>query len=356
MIDINLIEITQPIGTFYVGKIDSSVLINISRVNRRVDNHDNGIQRDLQNDRVKEIANYCKDPDAAFPTPIVISINSEKSNSLMEQVNGSIYKFSFDPEMTSAEILDGQHRVEGIKRATDFETELMVAIMFDLTEEEKAYVFSTINSNQKKVDKSLIYDLFEISTGRSPLKTCHDIARSMNSSQGSPFYKKLKMLGKKQNTTEVLSQGMFVTHLVRLISKNPQSDEISIKNEEDLLPDSNLIFRNYFIENKDEIILKILTNYFGAVSISFNKEWNNEKYILAKSTGYGALLKALPVFYSAGIKRKTLTYEFFLEIFKNIKEEFYKNKKSLTSEQFGSGEQAQTTLANLFIKFSNLND
>ena len=102
--------------------------------------------------------------------------------------------------------------------------------MFDLTEEEKAYIFSTINSNQAKVDKSLIYDLFELSTERSPLKTCHYIARIMNSKEDSPFYQRLKMLGKKENELSTLSQGTFVKGLVDLISKQPQKDMILIKN------------------------------------------------------------------------------------------------------------------------------
>ena len=97
----------------------------------------------------------------------------------------------------------------------------MVVVMFDLTEEEKAYIFSTINSNQTKVDKSLIYDLFELSKTRSPHKTCHEIARIMNSDKNSPFYGKLKMLGKKSDKTAILSQGTFVNYLCRLMSNKP---------------------------------------------------------------------------------------------------------------------------------------
>ena len=73
---IMIMEINQPIGSFYVGKIDSSVLIQISKVSRRSNN--SGTQRELQENRVKEIAKYCEDPDATFPTPVVISIKSDE--------------------------------------------------------------------------------------------------------------------------------------------------------------------------------------------------------------------------------------------------------------------------------------
>ena len=87
--------------------------------------------------------------------------------------------------------------------------------MFDLTEEEKAYVFSIINSKQTKVSSSLIYDLFSLSQHRSPTKTAHEIARALNRNTESPFYKRLKMLGKKIEGEDkaTLSQGTFVKYL-----------------------------------------------------------------------------------------------------------------------------------------------
>lgn len=81
------------------------------------------------------------------------------------------------------------------KRAVDFN--LPVVLMFNLTMEEKAYVFSIINSTQTKVSMSLIYDLFDLSKTRSFQKTAHEIARSLNKMNNSPFFNRLKMLGKK---------------------------------------------------------------------------------------------------------------------------------------------------------------
>ena len=204
--EIKVIEITQPIGTFFIGKIDSSDLIKSSYVRPRGDNE--GIQRQTSIKREMEIESYCKDPDATFPTPIILSVDSSFCKL---KNNGTLIEYEDDKYIF--EIIDGQHRVGGIKRASisyGFSCELLVVLMFDLTEEEKAYVFSTINSNQAKVDKSLIYDLFELSTKRSPLKTCHYIARIMNSKNTYPFYQRLKMLGKRENGLNTLSQGTFV--------------------------------------------------------------------------------------------------------------------------------------------------
>jgi len=341
-----LIEINQPIGSFYVGKIDSRDLVDISKVVRRKNNI--GTQRELQETRVKEISKYCEDPDATFPTPVVLAIKSDEILELKESSINGIFEMSYNNEVKIAEILDGQHRVEGIKATTGFETEMMIAVMFDLTAEEKAYVFSTINSNQKKVDKSLIYDLFEVSEERSPYKTCHEIARIMNSSEKSPFYNRLKMLGRKNGEMEFLSQGTFVTYLMRMITNTPQEDMINIKNGKKIKENSKFIFRDYFANEKDNIILKILLNYFSAASEVYPKEWNSGEYILTKTTGYGALIKALPILYKEGERISDLSKEFFISKFNKAKEIMIQDGIELTSTHIGSGEQAQNYLASIF--------
>ena len=344
--EIKVIEITQPIGTFYLGKIDSSDLIKGSYVRPRRDNE--GIQRDRSDKRVMEIESYCKDPDATFPTPIILSVDS----SFCKLKNGGTL-IEYNDDNCIFEIIDGQHRVEGISRASSssgFRCELLVVLMFDLTEEEKAYVFSTINSNQAKVDKSLIYDLFELSTKRSPLKTCHYIARIMNSKNTYPFYQRLKMLGKRENGLNTLSQGTFVKGLVELISKNPQEDMICIKNGHKLLPDEKLPLRNLFINENDDIILKILKNYFTAVSIVFEKQWNSNNYILTKTTGYLALMKAFEKFYNFGMEKGRLDEEFFVSVFEKIKNIFEHKGIELTSREFQTGGVGQKSLK---VEFEN---
>jgi DGQHR domain protein len=343
--EIKVIEITQPVGTFYVGKMNSNDLIKSFYVRSR--NQEEGIQRDPLQKRISEIEAYCKDPDAAFPTPIILSLESSKVK--FNENNDTI---EYDNEERLFEILDGQHRVKGIQAAnlnSRFECELLVVLMFDLTEEEKAYVFSTINSNQAKVDKSLIYDLFDLSTERSPLKTCHYIARIMNSQEEYPFYKKLKMLGKKESEGSTLSQGSFVKGLVDLISKNPQKDMIAIKNGENLEEPEGLVFRKLFINEKDDIILKIMKNYFNAVKYTFPNQWESDKYILTKTTGYLGLMKAFPKLYNLGMERKQLDEEFFRDVFKIVQKNLIENNKDFVSDDFHSGAKGQNDLRDFII-------
>lgn len=344
---IDVIEIEQPIGTFYLGKMSSTDILKISNVKRRFEK-ENGIQRELSFSRVKEIATYCNDPDATFPTPIILSVNSSDTEKI---ISNGILKFQFDDEKSFAEILDGQHRVYGIKENSKIELDLVIILMFDLTQEQKAYVFSTINSNQTKVDKSLIFDLFELSEHRSPYKTCHDIARILNSDPNSPFYGRLKMLGKKTSENESLSQGTFVTYLVSLISKEPKKDAIKLKKRWRLKDDPYIPLRNIFLSGNDEVILKILLNYFNAVKDVFSEEWNNpDQYILTKTTGFGALIKSFKTFYINGLNAKTLTYNYFFEQFSEAKNTLNNKNLQLTSKYFPSNEQQQTVLKNYLIE------
>lgn len=346
---INLISVVQPIGTFLVGKMKTEDLLVISYVRRQTIDND-GIQRELDVNRANKIDEYLNDPDATFPTAIIISMSSDDIH--LERIGNDFFKMSFDEtKKESAEVIDGQHRIEGIRKNPSKIEELPIVIMLDMSQEEKAYVFSIINSNQKQVSKSQIYNLFGLYEGRSPTKTCHTIVKSLNSDPKSPFFERVKMLGKKTLDSESISQGMFVDFLLRLMTNNKESDEIKLKNGEELDPNRNLVLRQLFIEGKDEVIYKILLNYFSAIAEVFPDEWNdNESYILTKTTGIGAFCKAFGVAFRKGIEKKELTKAFFLVLMRRTKEHMEKNQLYFDSDMFGSGESAQKRLQEEIIE------
>lgn len=348
-IKIPLMMVTQPIGTFYIGKISASKIINNLSIKRRDKN--NGIQRKLIEKRVNEIKEYSNDKEATFPTPIIISIDKSYSDNLAE-ISQEFFEFNYSEKEVFGEILDGQHRIEGLKYSKKInEFELIVILMFDLTEEEKAYIFTTINSNQRSVPKSLIYDLFELSEKRSPYKTCHEIARLLNDDDKSPFCNRLKMLGIKKSSKESLSQGAFVNELVTLISKNPEKDMRDIQNDIKLEDDEKLPLRYYFINDKDHIIYKIILNMFKAISRIFKDEWDdNEKYVLMRAIGYGAIMKSFPFIYNICKRKKNLTEDYFLEIFEQVKLYLDYYNIELNFEQFEASGKGQNKLKDIIEK------
>lgn len=135
---IRMIEINQPIGTFYIGKMLSTDIVHIAKVSQR--DSSGGHQRQLKNTRAKEIATYCTDPDATFPTPIILAVSEEDFVQIqIPPTDYGIVSFTYDETRKIAEILDGQHRIAGMSVAADKEFELPVVIMFNLREEQKAY-------------------------------------------------------------------------------------------------------------------------------------------------------------------------------------------------------------------------
>lgn len=357
MITLDYIEVRQPIGIFYLCSIEAKTLLKIASVSRRGQQTD-GVQRELSEPRIKKIGEYCSDPDAIFPTPIVVSIN-KNANVKIDEDKHKIIVGSEDTII--GDVIDGQHRLWGIERSSYVDSFMLpVVLMFDLTTEQKAYVFSTINSNQVKVSPSLIYDLFDVAKERSPHKTVHQIARVMNNSESSPFYNRLKMLGKKEANQDnaTLSQGTFAKSILQLISKNPDDDARRIKRGEKLILDNRCPLREYFIEDKDDVINKILMNCFGALKEVFQQEWKvPQKNILWKTTGFRAVVYALPSIIRKGRREKVLTKEFFMLCFSAFKEYLEKEKLTLTSKDFpGGGEQNQKVLAGKIIHaVANLN-
>lgn len=353
MITVSCIKVDQPIGRFYITALPAKVLSNITKVDPRDIDNETGIQRPGKNNRIKEISEYCNDPDATFPTAVVVSVELGKEQYC--QLNEEETSLIIDETQVVGQIIDGQHRLKGLMMSSNIESfDIPVVFMFNLTPRENAYVFSIINSKQTKVNPSHIVDLLSLTDERSPQKTAHEVAKALNSMPESPFYNRLRMLGYNApgQVNATLSQGTFAAQLITLISKNPDEDARKIKRKESLSSDATLPLRDYFINCQDEIILKLMFNCFNAVRNVFPEEYNDsKKYVLWKTTGFSAIIKSFPELYRAGEKGHDLTEVFFAKAFNQVKLLLEEKQISLTGEKFGGGgKQVQQLLAQLIVE------
>ena len=357
MITSKYIKIEQPIGVFYMTVLKASDLAEIVDVNRR-DNEEKkgGVQRWLNKERWTSIRDYTSDTDATFPTPIIVSVYGN-ADVRLEQ-DGAIF-IDCDRYRKLGDVIDGQHRLAGLESSEFIDKfEIPVVLMFNLTLEEKAYVFSIINSTQTKVSMSLIYDLFELSERRSPQKTCHEIARALNKMEDSPLHNRMKMLGKKADGQNMatISQGSFIHFLMPLISKHPEEDSRMMKRGLHLYDEANCPFRKYFLEERDDIILKILTNCLTAMRDVFPDEYNDAPHnIMWKTTGIGGLMKAMPKLYYIGDSENDLSKDFFIKCFAKFKLYMNLKEESLDGQKFtGGGETLQRQYAEYLVDAQNL--
>jgi DGQHR domain-containing protein len=145
-----------------------------------------GIQRPLDDGRVKALSDYVNFADASFPTSIIIALEQDyvtydensKEMTISNCRNGETVP-SIALRML-ARVLDGQHRIAGLSGFKGDQFDLSVTIFVGADIADQAHIFATVNLEQTKVNKSLVYDLYELSRSRSPQKTCHNIAVALD--------------------------------------------------------------------------------------------------------------------------------------------------------------------------------
>lgn len=309
-------ELEQPVGKFYATVVPAQRLLEICQFDFRQIKENNGvkdfmgIQRKLRDDRVSEIRRYIGTVDASFPTSIVISVDERcasfetvegKKNLVLQPYEDPENENFIIPFRAIATIIDGQHRLKAFE-GTEFNWDLAVNIFIGIEEGTQAMIFSKVNLAQTKVNKSLVYDLFALDKGRSPEKTCHEIAVSLNSRQDSPFYKRIKRLGSATDGVfgETLSQATLVRGILPYISKDPMTDR-DIGRRSGFWPDrgqedfERRIFYPFFRQQEDHKILAILINFFSAVSEKWDTAWEDtgRGAMLSKTNGYNALIRYL---------------------------------------------------------------
>ena len=323
-LEVSAFLMSQPIGDFFVAKIKADDLVRISYSDIRTMSNKSevetylGIQRPLNTKRAKEIQSYVKNVDASFPSSIILSL--EESDIEWDERNKKLV-ISYDDENSPAKILDGQHRIAGFmdldsgkpvaeqcyfdKGSVDVPFELIITIFVGLDITEQATIFGTVNIKQTKVSKSLVYDLETYSKSRSPQKTAHDIVIALDRHPKSPFSQRIKRLGLKESSGEILTQAALVEDIIVLISDNAMLDrDVLLRREKSSFSLSReslertgfqdgLVFRNLFIDDKDEEILKIILFFFLEVQDKWPSAWSDSQSIFCKTVGVKGLFRVL---------------------------------------------------------------
>jgi len=260
-----------------------------------------GIQRTLDEKRVKEIKSYVRTEDASFPTSVILAL--ESADVAYDEKNG-IMRIRKDQDV--ARIIDGQHRIAGLVNYEGPQFQLNVTIALDLDLEDQAHMFATINLTHTKVNRSLNYDLYEFAIKRSPQKTCHNTAKLLNTREGSPFHHRIKVLGKATGLgKEYITQAAVVERVIVHISANAiqaMEDRDILRRGQTTLSRATeeqerrgLFFRNMFIDERDEDILLVVWNFFTAVATKWPISWNSaqEGAVLNRSLGFAALTRVM---------------------------------------------------------------
>jgi DNA phosphorothioation-associated DGQHR protein 1 len=331
-LEINCLKVAQPLGDFFVISIPAKTLLEISfsEPMKYIDNSGNvqGSQRPKDEKRLKDIAKYIDSVEMAFPNSIILAANYTENGNISKNKderwrvveNDGIYKLIIPKKIKLAAVIDGQHRLNAFEYVTNqdrfSDLQLVCSIYFDLPVAYQAYVFATINSNQKKVDRSLALEQFgynlddESEKAWTPEKFAVFISRKLNTdSQASPFFHHIKvaplnseiLFANDETISWTVSTATIVDGICNLISSNPKRDRIIMQQKSflkgrsrDLIKDikDNSPLRTLFIEFQDKTIYDTITTFFKTVEETL---WINKKSssYITKTVGIQALFDIL---------------------------------------------------------------
>lgn len=343
---VELIPINQKEETFYLSKMNAETFIHLYTVRPavydfekhtslaksfpeeseyyqhlinedrdKIDKKD--FQREADGGRIKEISEYLKTEDYPF-FPNTIIVNCELINdwaqfevtedSTVEQFFNAADKPEFlsflqrhndkyyliiPLKSKSILVIDGQHRLEGLaKMDKDFRDkyELIIAFIIGYDRSVIATQFYKINYEQKPVNKSLLYQLTgEFSREITEISFMHNVVKILNELEDSPFYGRVKMLGRtpRQLSAEAkrklsISQAFLIDSMIRFVSAKAKGTNYPP------------IFLRYFKNQESQIvIIRAVARFFSAVK-EIKPDWEHpEQSLLSKSMAVGALLKVL---------------------------------------------------------------
>ena len=374
-VELRVIRVKQPIGDFYIASVPSTTLCEITYfdVRRMLKERDVetylGIQRPLSKKRVTELQKYVRTFDACFPTGIILAVEGRCAE-FSEQNGGTLTLRNIPaPDDESepvyyrniAKVLDGQHRIAGLEGLKQAKFEVNVSIFVDIDIEDQAYIFSTVNLAQTKVNPSLALDLFELAKSRSPQKTCHNIAVALDRHEKSPFFQKIKRLGVRTagRLNETLSQAMFVNGILPFITEDPVGDRDTLLRHGRLIrADAKELestpLRNLFIDEKDLLIADIFWNYFDAVRSRWPTAWaaGGEGIMLNRTNGFRALIRVFrPAYRHLVSPGDVPTKEAFLSLFRRAR----LKDEDFNTETFKPGTSGESLLVATLVDQMGLN-
>lgn len=319
MMELKYIPITQKGLTYFLAVSDASNVVDKISVNRRTGSklepiaydllkiEDNireinekkigqGLQRELMKDKVKEITQYLEDDFGLIPNSIILNISDPLGLVIITDNKITIP----EDETVIITALDGQHRIEGIKnfltKNPDIKYEIPLTIFYNTELEFQAYLFSTINSKQTKINKSFLYDLLALTKNQvDEFKLSHEIAYWLNDSEESALKSNFKLLGKG---TGWLSQAAFIDFLLPNIYLSDKKDN------------TNVIFKRYLKEKQYNKIAEFINDYFDAIiNKVYKEEFYSSDYIFRTSFIFGVFMKIMPYAFIVSINLDSFEYD-----------------------------------------------
>jgi DNA phosphorothioation-associated DGQHR protein 1 len=353
MIQLPAIRVAQPLGEFYAVSIPAKTLLEASYaepLRLTLDEKSSagfgfiGGQREKKETRLKEIGNFINTTEAAFPNSIILGANYHQDGTLEEgeakrwsiKKKDGVYELTIPSNAKLARIIDGQHRLDGFQYANPERAEmhLLCAVYLDLPLPYQAYLFATINFNQKKVDRSLAYQLFAFNVEKepaeswSPDKLAVYLSRKLSVDAKSMLSGHIVIAAQDDEVLLNFSEGndwkvstaTIVDGILRLYSAKPQTDRDFLHSfllekgrKRRVLSDDGTPLRSLYLATNDAAIYTAVLNFFSAVQ---NTLWNkvSKNSYIRKTVGIQALFDIMRLALKSFEQEKNISRDHFNKV------------------------------------------
>ncbi|GLX71424.1 DGQHR domain-containing protein [Paenibacillus glycanilyticus] len=275
----------------YLGNVSALSALQITYVKPFDHPSGKGYQRPVDSKRCNDFAKYLSQGDNALFTPILLNAESKWEFTPYDKGRSTYGRLLCKDK---ASLMDGQHRLGGIKRYTqDTHSEINVPFLafHYLDEDEEINLFDTINTKAKGIGISLSKYLHRNSDDISWIST------ELITRGDSPFHFLGTLTGKRSSGRHVTLQNLY--KVIELITKYEKVQALS----------------------KEEKLTLALV-FFNTIKEQFNKEWLDYKdYRLTHIVTLNALaIAGSEVFYKAvGDQKQQIDYSFIMKCVKKLR-------------------------------------
>jgi DNA sulfur modification protein DndB len=259
------ITVKQKEHSFKLTSLPAGLLTRISYAAvRRKDDEAGAVQRVLNGARISGIKDFAIRL-GDFPASIVLNWNS----GVLAEANGTIL---IPDEQKLAQIIDGQHRVAGLKSAIEdnhdiANYEIPVAIYEGLDTANSARIFISINTEQRPAPKSLVFDLYGVTSSdlMDPAALRASDIVSFLGSEGQAYFGWIKLPNQDRQRGGV-ALSTAVTAIKPLVASKGLLEQVRI--------------------TELEVQKVIFGNYFGALRSSYDRKWDDRNNAFIYASGF----------------------------------------------------------------------
>ena len=362
------LRVDQRIGTFFVAVLPAELLLQVAasdRMSATMNPDGNGYrlegtQRLIQDKRLTEIADYVARTDAAFPNSIILASNYDRRTGFDQDEVDDISSAQADSDVNIARewtvdlshddtyqlriptaaklaaVIDGQHRLFAFAKAdisVTREMNLLCSVFLDLPKSLQAQLFATINSTQKRVDRSLTFELFGYNVSDekeaywTPDKLAVFLTRKLSTGADSPLRGKIHVAPKRDSALQALaseagwqvSTAVIVDGILRLFSSNPKRDSNRMNADKPRSrtclqegPKDRSPLRNAYIEGNDALLYAMVLNYVHACEDIFWRDVPSGSFI-TRTVGVQAVFDILRKLAAGAYDDRDISQDYFAD-------------------------------------------